>query len=201
MPLKLVPPRPGKTPFFSVRGTHLGQYVDRSTKTGVRTQAAKFLKLWKEQIEAGGIAVPSEPTFFDAAANYMAETGNEQFMEPLIEHFGETPLKQMTQQAIDQASIKLYPKGSPATRNRQVHTPVSAVLKHAGIDKKLRRPKGWRGERRTDWYSSENAFKLFDAADQTDAEFGLFIRFLCYTGLRLSEGLSLRIANLELDRG
>ncbi len=30
MPLKLIPPREGKSPNFTVRGTYLGQYVDRS---------------------------------------------------------------------------------------------------------------------------------------------------------------------------
>jgi hypothetical protein len=36
MPLKLVPPRPGNTPYWRVRGTYLGQYVNRSTKTRKR---------------------------------------------------------------------------------------------------------------------------------------------------------------------
>ena len=31
MPLKLVPPRKGKTPFYSMRGTYLRVYTDRST--------------------------------------------------------------------------------------------------------------------------------------------------------------------------
>ena len=43
MPLKLVPPRPSKTPYYSVRGTYLGRYVDRSTKTGRKSIALKIL--------------------------------------------------------------------------------------------------------------------------------------------------------------
>ena len=195
MPLKLVPPRPGKTPYYSVRGTHLGQYVDRSTKSTLQTQAAKFLKLWKEEIERGAFSRPSEPIFLDAAVNYLAANGEERFMEALVEHFGQSRLQDITQQDVDQAAIKLYPKGTPATRNRQVHTPVSAVLKHAGIDIKLRRPKGWRGQKKTDWYTTENAFALFVAADRIDPEFGLFLRYPCYTGLRPSEALTLEIAN------
>jgi hypothetical protein len=38
MPLKLVPPRPGKTPYWSVRGTYLGRYINRSTKTRSRSR-------------------------------------------------------------------------------------------------------------------------------------------------------------------
>ena len=175
--------------------------MDRSTKTSVRTQAARLLKAWKEDVERGVFRRPGEPTFLDAAVNYMAANGEDRFLERLVEHFGQNPLRQITQQEIDQAAIKLYPKATPATRNRQVHTPVSAILKHAGIELKLRRPKGWRGERKTDWYPQESAFKLFEAADLIDAEFGLFLRYLCYTGLRLSEALTLEVARLELERG
>ena len=39
MPLKLIPPR--KSPFWSVRGTYLGIYVERSTKASKRAVAAK----------------------------------------------------------------------------------------------------------------------------------------------------------------
>jgi hypothetical protein len=32
MPLKLKIPRPGKTPYYSVRGTYLGVYVDKASE-------------------------------------------------------------------------------------------------------------------------------------------------------------------------
>jgi 23S rRNA maturation-related 3'-5' exoribonuclease YhaM len=44
MPLKLIPPRKGKTPYWSVRGTYLGQYVDRSTKAVRRAVAKQVLE-------------------------------------------------------------------------------------------------------------------------------------------------------------
>jgi integrase len=201
MPLKLVPPRPGKSPYYSVRGTHHGVYVDRSTKSPGKAQAAKFLIQWRDEIERGLFLRPGEKTFLDAAVEYMAAHDDHRFLERLVEHFANHPIRTLSQDDINNAAIKLYPKASPATRNRQVYTPVSAILKHAGIELNLRRPKGWRGERRTDWYSQENAFKLFHAADALDREFGLYLRFICYTGLRLSEALTLEVAKLELERG
>jgi hypothetical protein len=72
MPLKLVPPRAGKTPYYAVRGTYLGVYLDRSTKTGSRAKAARSLAKWKDEIERGCLATPNEPTFLDAAVAYMA---------------------------------------------------------------------------------------------------------------------------------
>jgi hypothetical protein len=53
MPLRLVPPRKGWSPYFRVRGTYLGVYIDRSTKTGKRTAANKLLVKWQIEIERG----------------------------------------------------------------------------------------------------------------------------------------------------
>src|SRR5262249_54962092 len=39
-----------------------------------------------------------------------------------------------------------------------------------------------------------------DAADAIDLEFGLLCRFLCYTGLRLSEALSRKLRDVQVDR-
>ena len=142
MPLKLVPPREGKSPYWSVRGTYLRTYVERSTKTTDSPTAAKILKLWKDEIELGTFAKAGEPTFLDAAVNYMAETGNERFVQPIVDYFGHKRISEIDQQAIDQAAVRLYPGATPQTRNRQIHTVISAILKHAGVDGKLKRPKG-----------------------------------------------------------
>jgi integrase len=201
MPLKLIPPKPGKTPFYYVRGTHIGVTLDRSTKTSERATAARMLRLWKEDIERGATARPGEPTFFDAAVKYMAQATDTRFVDPLVDHFGQKPLREITQQAIDEASLRLYPKATPATRNRQCHTVVSAILKHAGVEAKLKRPKGWRGSKRTDWLKQDEAFALLDAADKIDAEFGIFLTALLYTGMRLGEALKLTTDRLELSEG
>jgi integrase len=85
-------------------------------------------------------------------------------------------------------------------RNRQVYTPVSAVLKRAGVDKRILRPKGWRGKKSVSWLEPEQAFALFGAADGIEPEFGLFLRLLCYTGMRLGEGLGVLIGQVDLGR-
>jgi integrase len=199
MALKLVPPREGKSPYWTVRGTYLRTYVERSTKATDRTTAAKVLKLWKDEIERGIFVQGGEVTFLDAAVNYMAETGNERFVQQVVDHFGKTPISQIDQQAIDQAAVKIYPEGSPQTRNRQVHTVVSAILKHAGMDGKLKRSKGWRGSKRTDWLKPDQAFRVFKAARKIDREFEIFLVTLCYTGMRLTEALTMMVDQVELS--
>lgn len=200
MPIKLIAPRPGKTPYYAARGKHLGIRVDRSTKARTRPLALKVIRKWEQDIERGVFAQPGAPTFASAALNYMKAGGARKFMTPLLQHFKGLPLPAIDQAAIDDAALKLYPDASPATRNRQVYTPVSAVLKGAGIKTKLRRPKGARGRELTGFLWPEQAGRLLAACYEIDTEFGILCETLCYTGLRLSEALHhMTTDNLRLD--
>lgn len=198
MPLKLVPPRADRSPFWYVRGTHRGVTLDRSTKETERHKAARWLRKWKEDIDSGLLSGRSDPTFLDAAVNYMAASGVERFVQPLVDHFGVTDLRLIDQAAIDTAALRLYPTASPATRNRQVYTPVSSVLKHAGVTMALKRPKGAHKLPPIKWLWPEQTERLFNAAKKVDAEFAAFLTLLCYTGLRLSEACHLKLDNLRL---
>jgi integrase len=122
-------------------------------------------------------------------------------MEPILEAWPFKLLTTIDQIAIDELAVKLYPNSPASTRNRQVYTPVSAILKHVGIERKIKRPKGWRGNKRTFWLRPEPTFALLAAATEINAEFGIFCTLLNYTGLRLSEGLGLQCENIDLSRG
>ena len=198
MPLKLIPPRAGKTSYWSVRGTYLGRYVDSSTKARQRTVAAKVLHQIEQEIENGQFAVQGEPDFASAALAYMNAGGERRFLTPLLKHFRTTPLREITQAEIDGAADVLYPTATAATRNRQVYSPISAVLKHVGMESKLRRPKGSRGRVVTRWLWPEQAYAIFDSARKIDPEFEVLLRFLCYTGCRISEALRLTCNELRL---
>lgn len=199
MPLKLYPPRKGKTPYWAVRGTYLGQYVDRSTKTGRRAVAAKLLRKWERDIESGEFAVKGELTFAAAAAAYMKAGGERRFLTPILKHFGERPIREIDQIAIDAAANVILPNGTAATRNRQVYTPLSAILRHAGRDGILKRPKGSGGARNTAWLWPEQAERLFAEAEKINPRFAALCVTLCYTGMRLSEGLSMEWETTRLQ--
>lgn len=210
--LKLVPPRPGKSPNWQVRGTYLGIHVERTTGTPEKRIAATILKGWKEEIERGEYSdgktraqvVTSEPTFAHAALAYLKADGDPKFISPIIEQTGphalrDRKLTDIDQLAIDNAAAALYPAASAATRNRQFYTPVSAVLKRAGVEMQIKRPKGWRGNKATTWLEPEQAFEALKAAHEIDAEFGLLCLVYCYTGRRLSEIIDAKLRHLKLD--
>lgn len=205
MPLKLIDPRKGKSPNFTIRGTYLGWYVDKSSGTSKRPVARARLADLERAIERGEYpprkadSDRGEPTFLSAAVAYMESGGNTRYVGRLIKHFGETRLSEIDQAAIDQAAIELHPLASPATRNRAVYTPVGAVLHHAGVDLKVKRPKGAKGRVVTDHLSHADASAIIASAKKIDAELGLLLTFLLYTGTRLGEALALTWERVEIE--
>jgi integrase len=198
--LKLMPPRPGKSPNYEIRGTYLGCHVETSTGTHRKSVAEDQLRKVEQCIEQHGCYPAPKAkvdkdgqTFLAAAVQYLQDGGSRRYVASLIQHFGETPLADINQDAVDDAAMVLYPTVTPATRARQCYTPTSAILHHALKDKAplLRRPKGSKGRMKTDFMWPEDAFAIIEEADKIDAGFGLYLRLLIYTGIRKSEGLNL----------
>lgn len=198
MPLKLIEPRPGKTPNYSIRGTYYGHNINRTTGTPDRKKAAKLLAKIKDEIERGAYTPRGSITFAKAALSYLRAGGEPIYIGPLAGHFGHKPLVEIDQEAIDEAAALLYPNTSNATRNRHVYTPLSAILKHAKVEFRIIRPKGAQGTVKTDWLTVEQAAQLLDTAQKQDAEFRTFLATLCYTGLRLSEALGIGCRDVNL---
>ena len=53
----------------------------------------------------------------------------------------------------------------------------------------------------TDWLRQEDAAGIIQAADGFNAEFGLLLRFLLFTGLRIGEVLAIRWSDIDLESG
>lgn len=207
MPLKLVPPRTGKSPNWTIRGSYLGVAVDASTGTHRKALARRRLAELAGRIERGeypAVAAsdkPGELTFLGAAVAYMKAGRPRRYLAPLIERFGETPISAIDQAAIDRAAIEMYPAVTACTRNKYVYTPVSAILHHAGVDITVKRPKGSKGRVITDWLSPEDAAAIIRAADGYDHELAALLTFLLYTGVRLGEALRLQWEDVRLEEG
>jgi integrase len=203
VPLKISATRHSQTRNLYIRGTYLGVSVDQSSGTNKRSVAATILKRIEREIELGEFrkAKPRSPTFLEAAIGYMEAGRRKRYVAKLIKHFGETPLDQIDQGAIDTAAVALHPNAGNATRNAGVYTPISAILHHAGVEIKLRRPKGAKGRIVTDWLRPEDANAIIVAADHVATEFGTLLRALLYTGLRLGEVLAWEWSDLNLDEG
>lgn len=207
MPLKIVAGRSKKTKSLYIRGSYLGVAVDASCRTDRRSVARGVLKRFQKQIERGEYPPHpvtrggGEPTFMSAAIAYMEAGRSARYVAPLIKHFGETPLSEIDQAAIDDAAIALKPNVSNATRNVCVYTPVVAIMHHAGVDIRVRRPKGAKGRVLTDWLAPADAFGIIGAAETAlkEVEFAVLLAFLLYTGPRIGGALNLQREDVRID--
>jgi integrase len=180
------------------RDIYLKTTVDHSLGTGDRRQAEALLGKLQNDIferQTRGV-VPTAEGFASAALRYMETGGERRFIEPLLRHFGDAPIDQIDQQAIDRAAAAVYPDGAPGTRNRQVYAPVSAILKFAGISSEIRRLKPPPGVVR--WLTPDDeAPRLIEACAP---HLRPLVIFELFTGARIGEALWLDWRCVDLKR-
>src|SRR5262245_66423787 len=112
--------------------------IEESTGVTGRPIAEEIRAKCEAEIITQSVHGRSAAASFAEALNGYLETGgrrgtggSKRFMEPILEHFQTTPLAAIDLAVIERAAKKLYPNASPQTRNRQVFTPIIAVLRHA----------------------------------------------------------------------
>ena len=197
MPLKLSTYK--GSPNWRCRGTVRGISFDRSTGTADRDAAEQIRIKWEGALLHSSIhGARATKSFADAFVNYARAGGERRYCGPLVEHFGETPLAHIDQAAIDAAADALKPNAGPATRNRQIYTPMAAILHHAAKRgwtdyRRVERPKQPPG--RVRWLDPDQAERLIEACAP---HLRPLVIFLFGTGARLSEGLYLEWKNVDL---
>ena len=204
MPLKLVPPRKGKSPNFTIRGSYLGFAVDKSSGTHKRSVAHAVLVGIERAIERGEYPprqarTGQERTFLIAAVAYMEAGRSRRHVAKLIKHFGSTPLADIDQSAVDAVAIETVSACDARHAQRRCLHPGVCHPSSRWRKNHVKRPKGAKGRVVTDWLRPEDAKAIIQAAEQFDPEFALLLCFLLYTGLRLGEALALRWADLNLE--
>lgn len=199
MPLKIVQ-RHG-SPNWYLRGTIRGVTVDETTGTDDRNRAEEIrIRRETEILDRTIYGIRKTATFLEASVMYLENGGSPRFVDRIAKHFGTTPLNQIDQMAIDRAARMLYPSAAPATVNRQLYTPISAVLHFAASRKLcdtpiLARPKLPKG--RVRWITVEEANRLIEESAE---HMRPLLIFLFYTGARLSEALYIDWRNIHLTR-
>jgi integrase len=201
MPIKLI--RRNGTGNYYLRGNVAGTNVYASTGTSDR-QAAENIKIRTEAeiLERASLGRRATVTFAEVALNYINSGGETRFLAPILNHFGaRTRLAEIDNAAINQAAAKLYADAKPATINRQLITPIAAILSMAAEDG-LCYPVKLRRRRVTDkknrWLTPEEFESL---AANLDAHLLPIIGFMIGTGARVRETLTLQAATLYLTQG
>jgi integrase len=198
MPVRLVK-RPW-SPYWVIRGTIGGCRYEESTGTADKEVADQIrVKFEADRLKEKVHGKKAVMTFAHAVTSYLEHGGSDQYLKPVLDHFGTTHLGEIDQDAIDAAAKKLYPNVGPASLNRRVYTPTSAVLHHAAkrgwCDRPIiGRPKQPKG--RVRWLEPAEADKLIAACSD---HLRPLVTFLLYTGARAGEALYLDWANVDLE--
>jgi len=192
-----------KTGIYQIRGTVLGKPVRESTRTTDLGRAEQIRLRAETNLHSRQLNGPQAvATFGEAALDYLDAGGESRFIGPLNDFFGDTLLRDIDQTLVNKFIRRHYPKTGPAGVNRQVYTPLIAILRLAARNKKcslpsLQRPKIEK--------------KMVEPApDEWIADFLARCRlrnlkaicwFLTTTGVRVAEACRLSWQFVNLDKG
>ena len=197
MSLKLI--KRGAT--YYMRGTVAGVSIYESTRVGVK-QAAEAIQIRREAeiLERVSLGRRASISFAEAALTYLESGGEGRFLTPILDYFGQDfLLHHIDNEAVNQCARALKPNHAPATINRQIITPISAVVTMAAEDnlcpfRRFRRRKV--NNARLRWLTPFEAEALIKAADPATS---LKISFLLGTGCRTGEAFALSRKDLHLE--
>lgn len=203
MPLKLIEPRPGKTPFWYIRGTLYGRIIDASTKARDKKAAQRFKERFELELAKADQQRHSPATFSVAAEMYKnyrkPKKRDEVWIDKLVGAIGDFALSDIRQHVLIDAANELYPKGSPATKNRQALVMASSILHYAAENNlcayiQVRKFKEKEPEPRA--LSKEQAKALMAGAE---GDLRVLLVWLFHQGWRISDTLRLRWTDINLD--
>ncbi len=181
----------------TVAGRRLRGTTGTSDKaTAQRIAAETETRAWQSHLDGPGAGV----TFAQAAIAYRQAEKPTRFLPKIEDHWRNTLISAITEGAILQSAITLYPKAKPATRNRQVIVPTQAIINHAA--ELFRSPK-----------MSVKRFKI-DAKVKTPAtaewceafaqhaspHLGALCLFMFGTGARIGEAVAVTWGDVDLGK-
>lgn len=141
---------------------------------------------------------PRELTFAAAAELYLKAGKPTRFVAEMIQHWNETPVKDITSGKVRAAAIEIFPRATGSTRNRHVIVPTQAIINHAAelekcsylkvkrfkVETKIKKPATW------EWVQSFMAC--------ANPNLGALCAFMFMTGARVTEATDLRWADVDM---
>ncbi|NTF54383.1 phage integrase family protein [Agrobacterium rhizogenes] len=108
-----------------------GKRHRKSTKTTDRRIAEDFASKFDNELRRAAVyGEEAILTFPQALKLYVGDGGDKRFTVPLLDHFSKWKVKDITGPVIRSAAKTIYPNASAATWNRQVVTPMRAIINH-----------------------------------------------------------------------
>lgn len=138
----------GWVPVRAPDGRIARERIERGPGCRSRSECQALCDATNKLYEERAASVRRPLTFARAVTNYVTAGGEPRFLTPaLLTRLGPTMCSDIDDTIMSDLSRELFPSGKPATINRQLYTPVVAVLTMAAAGghcnkPTLRRPKG-----------------------------------------------------------
>lgn len=113
-----------------------------SSKPEAREKATEFEAQYLAKFDREPAGSKKALTFGQAAEQYLLNGNSGRFLAPILREIGFMQVDKVDQTVMTDLQQRLYPTAKPSTINRQLYTPVSAVLRFVKVRADLRRPKG-----------------------------------------------------------
>lgn len=186
-----------------VSGTINGKRVRESTGHTDKKRAQQWASKRQWELEQVSVFGPESVLTFGAAMNYYIEGGGEQrFLMPLLDEWEHRLVKDIAPGDVIDLANKLYADAGAATKNRQVITPVMAIIRFnaqrgrcAPLLVKRFETKKIVKRRTATW---EWVGKLAAVAKPKIVALALFIP---NTAARIGDALKLKWGSVDLDKG
>lgn len=115
--------------------------VERSAKTTRKQEAWEFCRRLSEHYEGRALAIRRPLTFARAVTNYITSGGDARFLtKELLLRIGTMQCTDIDESTVVDCATALYPNATAATLNRQIYTPIIAVLRQAARSGACPRP-------------------------------------------------------------
>ena len=207
MPLSLT--RRGGTGTWQIVGTVAGQRIRQSARTADKRLAEEARAELEASLYRGAVFGARAVVTWNSAVNSYLDAAPRSASENarllrLHDHLTGKRLSDINQALVDRIiQSRCRPDAQPATKLREVITPIRAVLAHAARRQwcdmpALEAPKGASGVKRTRWLTPTEVEHL---AANAAKHLVPLILFLAGTGARLSEALALEWADVDLKHG
>jgi len=185
-----------------IDGTVSGRRVRESTRETVREEAAAYASRReveeRKRAEFGDEAVLT----FGAATGFYLDAGkSDRYLTPIFQKWEHKLVREIKPGHVHDLARELYPKAGPATRNRQVISPVQAIINHSakrGMCSPIRVERFFVPTPERKVATMEWLGKFMAAAKP---QLGALAQFMAMTGTRISEATRLDWRDVDLTAG
>lgn len=185
-----------------IRGSVSGSRIRKSAGTSDRrTAEAVALKLESDARKLSELGPEAVLTFGAAVGIYLNAGKPERYLAPIFAKWEHRLVRTIKPGHVLDLAVELYPEAKTATQNRQVLTPVQAVINHAAERglcapikvKRLKVPKPVRRVASMEWLEAFVA--------HANPRMAALALFMAMTGTRISNAVALRWEDVNLEAG